>query len=47
MQKMHLKQAGFKLYFQGAHFNEIVVKTNKSVKEINKELLAKGDYWWL
>ena len=31
MQKMHLKQAGFEVAFQGAHFNEIVVKTKDTV----------------
>ena len=34
--------AGFDVPFQGAHFNEIVVKTNKSVTEINKQLIQDG-----
>ena len=42
MQKKRLKQAGFTVPFQGAHFNEIVVKANKPVSEINKRLLEKG-----
>lgn len=33
---------GFTVPFQGPHFNEIVVKTNKPVLEINKKLLEKG-----
>ncbi len=40
--KNAFEAAGFVVPFQGAHFNEIVVKTNKSVTEINKKLLEKG-----
>lgn len=40
--KNAFEAAGFVVPFQGAHFNEIVVKTNKSVTEINKGLLDKG-----
>ncbi|MFP3918754.1 aminomethyl-transferring glycine dehydrogenase subunit GcvPA [Lysinibacillus telephonicus] len=40
--KNAFEAAGFVIPFQGAHFNEIVVKTNKSVTEINKKLLEKG-----
>ncbi len=40
--KNAFEAAGFTVVFQGAHFNEIVVKTNKSVTEINKGLLEKG-----
>lgn len=40
--KNAFEAAGFVIPFQGAHFNEIVVKTNKSVTEINKRLLEKG-----
>lgn len=40
--KNAFERAGFTVPFQGAHFNEIVVKTNKSVTEINKGLLEKG-----
>lgn len=40
--KNAFEAAGFTVPFQGAHFNEIVVKTNKSVTEINKGLIEKG-----
>lgn len=40
--KNAFEQAGFTVTFQGAHFNEIVVKTTKSVTEINKGLIEKG-----
>ncbi|RUL56954.1 MULTISPECIES: aminomethyl-transferring glycine dehydrogenase subunit GcvPA [Lysinibacillus] len=40
--KNAFEKAGFVVPFQGAHFNEIVVKTNKSVTEMNKDLLEKG-----
>ena len=40
--KNAFEAAGFTVPFQGAHFNEIVVKTNASVKEINKALFEKG-----
>ena len=36
MRKMHSRKAGFEVAFEGAHFNEIVVKLNKPVKEINQ-----------
>ncbi len=40
--KNAFEAAGFEVAYQGAHFNEIVVKTNKSVTEINKALIEKG-----
>ena len=40
--KNAFEAAGFTVTYQGAHFNEIVVKTNKSVTEINKGLIEKG-----
>ncbi|WP_203333011.1 aminomethyl-transferring glycine dehydrogenase subunit GcvPA [Planococcus beigongshangi] len=40
--KKQLKKAGFEIAFDGAHFNEIVVKTAKPVKELNAALLKKG-----
>lgn len=40
--KQQLKGAGFELPFSGAHFNEIVVKVNAPIKELNDGLLAKG-----
>jgi glycine dehydrogenase subunit 1 len=40
--KNAFEAAGFTVTYQGAHFNEIVVKTNKSVTDINKGLIEKG-----
>lgn len=40
--KQQLKKTGFEIAFDGAHFNEIVVKTDKPVKELNAALLKKG-----
>lgn len=40
--KNAFEKAGFTVPFQGPHFNEIVVKVNKPVREINKKLLEKG-----
>ncbi|MDN4609020.1 aminomethyl-transferring glycine dehydrogenase subunit GcvPA [Sporosarcina highlanderae] len=40
--KNAFEKAGFEVKYGGAHFNEIVVKVNKSVKEINAKLLDKG-----
>ena len=40
--KNAFEAAGFTVAYQGAHFNEIVVKTNKSVTDINKGLIEKG-----
>ena len=40
--KNAFEAAGFTVAFQGAHFNEIVVKTNRSITEINNELIKKG-----
>ena len=40
--KNAFEAAGFTVTYQGAHFNEIVVQTNKSVTEINKGLIKKG-----
>ncbi|MFL0505567.1 aminomethyl-transferring glycine dehydrogenase subunit GcvPA [Ureibacillus sp. 179-F W5.1 NHS] len=40
--KNAFEAAGFTIPFQGAHFNEIVVKTKKPVSEINQYLLEKG-----
>lgn len=40
--KKALSQNGFELVLDGPSFNEFVVKLNKPVKEVNKQLLAKG-----
>jgi glycine dehydrogenase subunit 1 len=40
--KQQLKNAGFEIAFDGAHFNEIVVKTKAPVREINAGLLEKA-----
>ena len=40
--KQQLKGAGFEIAFEGAHFNEIVVKTDSPVKKLNASLLKKG-----
>ncbi|QHJ71463.1 aminomethyl-transferring glycine dehydrogenase subunit GcvPA [Planococcus halotolerans] len=40
--KQQLKAAGFEIAFDGAHFNEIVVKTGAPVKQLNASLLQKG-----
>ncbi|MCP1145213.1 aminomethyl-transferring glycine dehydrogenase subunit GcvPA [Lysinibacillus endophyticus] len=40
--KNAFENAGFVVPFQGSHFNEIVVRTNKPVSEINNKLLEKG-----
>ena len=40
--KNAFEAAGFSVPFQGAHFNEIVVKTNKSGTEINRQLIQDG-----
>ena len=40
--KNAFEAAGFEVVYQGPHFNEIVVKTNKSVSEINQALIEKG-----
>lgn len=40
--KNAFENAGFVVPFQGSHFNEIVVKINKPVSEINNKLLEKG-----
>ncbi|MEK4229922.1 aminomethyl-transferring glycine dehydrogenase subunit GcvPA [Solibacillus sp. FSL H8-0538] len=40
--KNAFEAAGFTVAYQGAHFNEIVVKTNASVTAINKTLIEKG-----
>ncbi|MCM3389927.1 aminomethyl-transferring glycine dehydrogenase subunit GcvPA [Ureibacillus chungkukjangi] len=40
--KNAFEAAGFTVPFQGAHFNEIVVKTNKAVSDINKQLIEDG-----
>ena len=40
--KNAFEAAGFTVPFQGAHFNEIVVQTKKSVTELNKGLIEKG-----
>ncbi|NRG47604.1 aminomethyl-transferring glycine dehydrogenase subunit GcvPA [Bacillus sp. CRN 9] len=47
MQKAHyakqqFKANGFEIAFEGASFNEFVIKLNTSVKEVNKALLEKG-----
>ena len=40
--KQQLKGAGFDIAFEGAHFNEIVVKTDSPVKKLNASMLQKG-----
>ncbi len=40
--KQQLVKAGFEIAFEGAHFNEIVVKTDSPVKKLNASLLKKG-----
>ncbi len=40
--KQQLKQAGFDVIFDGAHFNELTVKTSAPAKELNARLLKKG-----
>ena len=40
--KQQLKAAGFDIAFEGAHFNEVVVKTASPVKKLNASLLQKG-----
>jgi glycine dehydrogenase subunit 1 len=40
--KKAFEAAGFEVVYQGAHFNEIVVKTNASVTAINQALIEKG-----
>ncbi|WP_419958582.1 aminomethyl-transferring glycine dehydrogenase subunit GcvPA [Psychrobacillus psychrotolerans] len=40
--KQSFEKAGFEVPYQGAHFNEIVVKVNGSVADANKVLLEKG-----
>ena len=40
--KNAFEAAGFEVAYQGAHFNEIVVKTNASVTAINQALIEKG-----
>jgi len=40
--KEAFEKAGFEVAYQGAHFNEIVVKANKNITEINKGLIEKG-----
>ena len=40
--KKAFSQNGFELVLDGPSFNEFVVKLNKPVKEVNKQLLAKG-----
>jgi glycine dehydrogenase subunit 1 len=36
------KKSGFEIVFEGPSFNEFVIKTNRPVKAINEDLLAKG-----
>ena len=40
--KNTFEAAGFSIPFQGAHFNEIVVKVSKPINELNAYLLEKG-----
>lgn len=40
--KKVLKEQGFELVFEGASFNEFVIKLGKPVKEVNQALLQKG-----
>ena len=45
--KQAFEKAGFEVPYQGAHFNEIVVKVNGSVADANKVLLRKRNNRWL
>ncbi|WP_226582971.1 aminomethyl-transferring glycine dehydrogenase subunit GcvPA [Halobacillus litoralis] len=40
--KKQLKAAGFEIDFEGPFFNEIVVKLERNVSEVNQKLLDKG-----
>lgn len=40
--KNAFEAAGFEVVYQGAHFNEIVVKANANITQINKALIEKG-----
>lgn len=40
--KEAFEKAGFEVVYQGAHFNEIVVKAQKDITTINKGLIEKG-----
>lgn len=40
--KKKLEETGIDVRFEGAFFNELVVKVSKPVKEVNKALLEKG-----
>ncbi len=40
--KNAFEAAGFEVVYQGAHFNEIVVKGNANITQINKALIEKG-----
>ncbi|HJH11098.1 MAG TPA: aminomethyl-transferring glycine dehydrogenase subunit GcvPA [Metalysinibacillus jejuensis] len=40
--KEAFEKAGFEVAYQGAHFNEIVVKAQKDITTINKGLIEKG-----
>src|SRR5690606_597338 len=40
--KRQLKGAGFDVIFDGAHFNELTVKTKTPSKKLNARLLEKG-----
>ena len=40
--KEAFEKAGFLVAFNGSHFNEIVIKCNKSIKDINAHLITKN-----
>ncbi|HSI67360.1 MAG TPA: aminomethyl-transferring glycine dehydrogenase subunit GcvPA [Planococcus sp. (in: firmicutes)] len=40
--KQQLLKAGFEIVFDGAHFNEIVIKSSSPIKEVNAKLLQEG-----
>ncbi len=41
MRNKHVSKKELTVVFEGPSFNEFVVKLNKSIKEINQELLTK------
>ncbi|MFP3339407.1 hypothetical protein R0J91_15630, partial [Micrococcus sp. SIMBA_131] len=40
--KARLEEAGVETVFNGAYFNEFVIKVNGPIKELNRKLLTKG-----
>ena len=43
MQKMHLQKAGFDVQFDGAHFNEIVVKCQRICQRSERTTYSQKD----